>query len=378
MTAPSFAGWTCPRPLRNYPTIVMGHGSGGKMMADLIQHLFAPLFDNALLAQLGDSTVISLSHIADGLSPSAEHGDGQSAIRDTPHAIREMRLAFTTDSFVVSPLFFPGGDIGELAVNGTVNDLAMSGAHPAYLSAAFILEEGLPMETLGRIATSVAEACRKAGVQLVAGDTKVVNKGHGDGLYINTSGIGLIPPGVNVAPSRAQPGDAVIVSGTIGDHGMAIMSVREGLEFETQIESDTAPLNGLVQAMLAASPDIHCLRDATRGGLAAVLNELAAASHVGMEFDERQVPVRPEVQAACEMLGLDPFYVANEGKLVAIAPEASAEAVLAAMRAHPFGQNARIIGKVVADHPGLVVARTAIGASRVVDLPAGELLPRIC
>ena len=370
----NIASWTCPRPLQNYPTIVMGHGSGGKMMADLIQHLFAPLFDNDLLAQLGDSTTIGLSRIADGLSPD-----------DMRHAIRDMRLAFTTDSFVVSPLVFPGGDIGELAVNGTVNDLAMSGARPLFLSAGFILEEGLRMETLGQIATSVAAACREAGVQLVAGDTKVVDKGHGDGLYINTSGIGVIAPGVDVAPNRAQPGDAVIVSGTMGDHGMAIMSVREGLEFETRIESDTAPLNGLVQAMLAAAPGdehvgspIHCLRDATRGGLAAVLNELAAASGAGIEFEERRVPVRPEVHAACEMLGLDPLYTANEGKLVAIVPESHAETVLGVMRAHPLGQEAARIGQVVASHPGLVVARTGIGGSRVVDLPAGELLPRIC
>ncbi len=356
MTPPSLSGWTCPVPLRNYPTVVMGHGSGGKMMADLIQHLFAPLFNNELLAQLGDSTVLYFP--VNGSGPA--------------------RLAFTTDSFVVSPLIFPGGDIGELAVNGTVNDLAMSGAKPTFLSAGFILEEGLPMETLGRIATSVAAACKLAGVQLVAGDTKVVNKGHGDGLYINTSGIGVIPSGVNIAPNRAQPGDAVIVSGTLGDHGMAIMSVREGLEFETLIESDTAPLNGLVDTMLAASPEIHCLRDATRGGLAAVLNELASASKVGIEFDERRVPVRAEVHAACELLGFDPFYVANEGKLVAIAPEAEAEAILAAMRAHPFGREAALIGRVVADHPNIVVARTGIGGSRVVDLPTGELLPRIC
>ncbi len=352
----NFSGWTCPLPLKNYPTVVMGHGSGGKMMADLIQHLFAPLFDNELLAQLGDSTVLEM----------ATNGSGR------------MRLAFTTDSFVVSPLIFPGGDIGELAVNGTVNDLAMSGARPLFLSAGFILEEGLPMETLGQIATSVAKACREAGVQLVTGDTKVVNKGHGDGLYINTSGIGVIPAGIHIAPDHAQPGDAVIVSGTLGDHGMAIMSVREGLEFETLIESDTAPLNGLVQAMLGVTPEIHCLRDATRGGLAAVLNELAKASNVGIEFEERKVPVGVAVQAACEMLGLDPYYIANEGKLVAIVPEAEAEAVLDAMRAHPHGQQAVRIGRVVVEHPGLVVARTRIGSSQVVDLPAGELLPRIC
>ena len=288
-----------------------------------------------------------------------------------------MRLRFTTDSFVISPLIFPGGDIGELAVNGTVNDLAMSGAKPLFLSAGFILEEGLPMKRWGASPPLLPRLPRR-NVQLVAGDTKVVNKGHGDGLYINTSGIGLIPSGVNIAAHRAQAGDAVIVSGTMGDHGMAIMSVREGLEFETVIESDTAPLNGLVEAMLAASPQIHCLRDATRGGLAAVLNELASASNIGIEFDERQIPVRPEVHAACEMLGLDPFYVANEGKLVAMVPAAESESVLAAMRSHPLGKEAARIGSVVDDHHGLVVARTAIGGSRVVDLPAGELLPRIC
>jgi hydrogenase expression/formation protein HypE len=234
------------------------------------------------------------------------------------------------------------------------------------------------MDTLGEIAAAVAHACDLAGVKLVTGDTKVVNKGHGDGLYVNTSGIGLIPAHINIAAHLAQPGDVVIVSGTVGDHGMAIMSVREGLEFETQIESDSAPLNGLVEVMLAASPQVHCLRDATRGGLAAVLNELAVASKVGIEFDEREVPVQPAVQAACEMLGFDPFYVANEGKLVAFVAEPDAEAVLDAMRSHEYGKSAQMIGRVVADHPGLVVARTGIGGTRVVDLPAGELLPRIC
>jgi hydrogenase expression/formation protein HypE len=349
---PDFSGWTCPIPLRNYPTIVMGHGSGGRMMADLIKHLFVPQFANDTLDNLGDSAVLELP------------GPG--------------RLAFSTDSFVVKPLFFPGGNIGELAVFGTVNDLAMSGARPLFLSAGMILEEGLPMDTLGQVAASMAEACKRAGVTLVTGDTKVVNKGHGDGVYINTAGIGIIPPGIDIAPSLAQPGDAVLVSGSMGDHGMAIMSVREGLEFEAQITSDTAPLNGLVDAMLAASPRIHCLRDATRGGLAAVLNELAGASKVGIAFEEARVPVNAPVAAACEMLGLDPFYVANEGKLVAIVPEVDADAVLAAMRGHPLGQSAAQIGQVVAEHAGLVVARTQIGASRVVDLPPGELLPRIC
>jgi len=285
MDTPSFDGWTCPVPLKNYPTIVMGHGAGGKMMNDLIQHLFASEFQNDLLAQLGDSATLDFS------------------------AENSQRLAFSTDSFVVSPLFFPGGDIGELAVNGTVNDLAMSGAIPLFLSAGFILEEGLEMETLGRISASMARACKQAGVQVATGDTKVVEKGHGDGVYINTTGIGIIPSGVNIGPGNAKPGDAILVSGTIGDHGIAIMSVREGLQFESKIKSDTAPLNGMVTEMLNVSKDIHCLRDATRGGLSAVLNELAAASKVGIEFEEEKVPVSPAVNAACEMLGLDPYYI---------------------------------------------------------------------
>jgi hydrogenase expression/formation protein HypE len=351
MSLPSFDGWTCPVPLQNYPTIVMGHGAGGKMMNDLIRHLFAAEFQNELLGQLADSTTINL-----------EAG----------------RMAFTTDSFVVSPLFFPGGDIGELAINGTVNDLAMSGAKPLYLSAGFILEEGLPMETLGRITISMGRACKIAGVQIATGDTKVVNKGHGDGIYINTSGIGYVPEGVDIRPTNAKAGDVVIVSGTMGDHGIAIMSVREGLKFQSQIMSDTAPLNGLVESMLGVTNDIHCLRDATRGGLAAVLNELADAAKIGIEFDETKVPLRPEVSAVCEMLGLDPWFIANEGKLVAIIPEKYADKILTTMRKHPFGKDSAIIGKVVETHPGMVVAKTSIGGSRVVDLPAGELLPRIC
>ncbi len=354
---PNLLGWTCPRPLLSYPTIVMGHGSGGRMMTDLIEHLFAPAFDNEWLGQMGDSTVIEQSEIRNQKS--------------------ETRLAFTTDSFVVSPLFFPGGNIGELAVYGTVNDLAMRGAKPLYLSAGFILEEGLPMETLGNIVSAMAAACRKAGVKIATGDTKVVQKGHGDGIYINTSGLGTFPSGVDIGPANACPGDAVLVSGTMGDHGIAIMSVREGLTFETQIQSDTAPLNGLVEGMIAAGK-IHCLRDATRGGLAAVLNELAGSSKVGIEFDEMKVPIRPEVNAACEMLGLDPFYIANEGKLVAILPEEIAEKVLTTMRDHEYGKEAAIIGRVVKEHPGLVTAKTSIGGMRVVGVPAGELLPRIC
>ncbi|MGD8404000.1 MAG: hydrogenase expression/formation protein HypE [Anaerolineales bacterium] len=354
MDTPSFEGWTCPIPLKNYPTIVMGHGAGGKMMNDLIQHLFASEFHNDLLAQLGDSTALDFSTKS------------------------SQRLAFSTDSFVVSPLFFPGGDIGELAVNGTVNDLAMSGATPLFLSAGFILEEGLEMESLGRISASMAHACKQAGVQIATGDTKVVEKGHGDGVYINTTGIGVIPADVNIGPSNAKHGDAILVSGTLGDHGIAIMSVREGLQFESEIKSDTAPLNGLVEEMLATSKDIHCLRDATRGGLSAVLNELSVASKLGIEFEEEKVPVSPAVNAACEMLGLDPFYIANEGKLVAFVPEAQAEEILEMMRNHEYGKEAAIIGRVTEEHPGMVVAKTAIGSTRVVDLPAGELLPRIC
>ncbi len=360
---PDFQGWTCPLPLRDYPTIVMGHGSGGKLMADLIEHLFAPQFANDFLNQMGDATTLKF----------------EISNLDAAREYAKFQMAFTTDSFVVRPLFFPGGDIGELAVNGTVNDLAMRGARPMYLSAGFILEEGLPMDALGRIVASMARACQKAGVQLVTGDTKVVGKGQGDGVYINTSGIGLIADGIDIGPTRAQPGDVVIVSGTIGDHGVAVMSVREGLEFETALESDTAPLWGLVEAMLVVDVRaIHVLRDPTRGGLGVTLNEIAHASGVGVELNERAIPVKPAVRSACEMLGLDPLYVANEGKLIAIVAPDKAEAMLAAMRSHEYGREAAIVGKVVAGHRGLVTARTGIGGTRIVDVPAGELLPRIC
>jgi hydrogenase expression/formation protein HypE len=346
-----FDGWICPVPLRDYPNIVLGHGGGGKLSAELVQHLFMPAFANTTLQSLGDSAALNIN--------------GQ-------------RLAFSTDSFVVRPLFFPGGCIGDLAVNGTVNDIAMSGATPLYLSAGFIIEEGLPLDTLGQIAQEMAKAAREAGVTLVTGDTKVVEKGHGDGVYINTSGIGLIPDGVNIAPGNARVGDVVIVSGTIGDHGMAILSVREGLEFDTLIQSDSAALNGLVAAMLAVTPDIHVLRDPTRGGVASSLNEIAQASRVGIAIQETAVPVRPAVRAACELLGLDPLHVANEGKLIAIVPEAEADRLLAAMRAHPLGADAVVIGRVVDQHPGMLVAKTALGATRVVDMQVGEQLPRIC
>jgi hydrogenase expression/formation protein HypE len=346
-----FEGWSCPLPLRDHPNIILGHGGGGKLSAELIEHLFLPAFQNDLLGNLGDSTILSLNGA---------------------------RLAMSTDSFVVRPLFFPGGNIGELAINGTVNDISMSGARPLYLSVGFILEEGLPLDTLGRIVDSMAAAAQAAGVMLVTGDTKVVDKGHGDGVYINTSGIGLVPDGLDIGPHRAKPGDVVLLSGTIGDHGMAIMSVREGLEFETTIESDTAALNGLVAAMLAASPAIHVLRDPTRGGVASSLNEIAQRSQVGIQLDENKIPVNPAVRSACELLGMDPIFVANEGKLIAIVPPDSAEAVLAAMRRHPLGQQAAVVGRVVEQHPGMLVARTGIGGTRVVAMQIGEQLPRIC
>ncbi|MEL7237122.1 MAG: hydrogenase expression/formation protein HypE, partial [Chloroflexota bacterium] len=320
-------GWTCPIPLRDYPYVILGHGGGGKLSAELVEHLFLPAFENDELSAMGDSSQLTIG--------------GQ-------------RLAFSTDSFVVQPLFFPGGSIGELAVHGTVNDIAMSGAKPLFLSCGFIIEEGMSISRLGAIAERMGRAARAAGVKLVTGDTKVVDRGHGDGVYINTSGIGVIPEGVNIAPANAAPGDVVIVSGTIGDHGMAIMSVREGLEFETVIESDSAALHTLVQTILDVTTDVHVLRDPTRGGVASALNEIAQAANVGIALDERDLPVNPAVASACEMLGMDPLYVANEGKLLAIVPEAVAEDVLAAMRAHPHGSNAAIIGTVVAEHPGML------------------------
>ena len=349
--AVDFEGWTCPLPLRDSPTIVMGHGGGGAMSAELIDHLFLPAL---------------------GGDPDASQAD--SAVLDLAGA----RVAFSTDSFVVRPLFFPGGSIGDLAVNGTVNDLAMSGATPAYLSAGFILEEGTDLSVVGAVAERMGAAARRAGVTVVTGDTKVVDAGHGDGIYVNTAGIGLVPDGVHIGPDRAAVGDVVIVSGDIGVHGVAIMSVREGLEFGTEVLSDCAPLTGLVAAMLAITPDLHVLRDPTRGGLGTSLNEIASASGVGVEIDEGRVPVPAVVTNACAFLGLDPLYVANEGKLVAFVAPEDAEAALEAMRRHPLGAGAAVIGTCVPEHPGMVVARTGFGATRVVDVPIGEQLPRIC
>jgi hydrogenase expression/formation protein HypE len=343
--------WVCPAPLRDSPNIVMGHGGGGAMSSELIEHLFLPAFGPAADAGMGDSAIVDI-------------GGAQ--------------LAFSTDSFVVKPMVFPGGTIGDLAVNGTVNDLAMAGAVPAVLSTAFILEEGTPLDELARVAQAVGTAAMAAGVRLVTGDTKVVDSGHGDGVYINTAGIGLVDGRTDIQPRRATPGDVVIVSGDIGVHGVAVLSCREGLEFGTTVASDTAPLHGLVAAMIATGADLHALRDPTRGGMAATLNEIAKAAGVGVSIDERALPIPSEVRDACSMLGLDPLYVANEGKLVAFVAAADADRVLAAMRAHPLGARAAIIGTCVAEHPGMVVARTALGGTRVVDLPIGEQLPRIC
>jgi hydrogenase expression/formation protein HypE len=349
---PDFSNWTCPLPLKDYPTIVMGHGGGGKLGTELVEHLFLPAFRNPALENLGDAAVLDLGGA---------------------------RLAISTDSFVVQPLFFPGGSIGELAVNGTVNDLAVSGAVPRMLSAGFILEEGFALAQLGAIVQAMAKAAAIAGVQIVTGDTKVVERGHGDGCYINTAGVGVMREGVNVGPHRVRTGDVILVSGTIGDHGMAIMSVREGLEFESQIRSDCAALNGMITAVLdAAGSAVRAMRDPTRGGLASTLNEIAQASDVGVVIDEAKVPVRAEVQSACELLGLDPLYVANEGKAVFFVAANAADVVLEALRAHPLGRDAAKIGQATGEHKGMLVARTAMGASRVVAMQIGEQLPRIC
>jgi hydrogenase expression/formation protein HypE len=349
---------SCPLPFTQYDRVLLGHGSGGQLTADLIRRLFLPALGNGVLAALEDQATLRLhAGRGDALGP---------------------RIAFTTDSFVVRPLFFPGGDIGRLAVHGTVNDLAVGGAVPLFLAAAFILEEGMPLADLRRIVASMRAACDEAGVALVTGDTKVVDRGKGDGVFITTSGVGLVPEGCSLSIHAARPGDRVLVSGTIGDHGIAILSVREGLEFETVLESDTAPLADLTRVMLEACPGIRCMRDPTRGGLSSALNELATASRVGVEIAEAAIPVRPEVRAACEMLGLDPLYVANEGKLIAVAPPADAARLLEVMRGHPLGRDAAVIGEVGAGHPGMVVLRSLVGGERVVTMLAGEQLPRIC
>ncbi|MBA3882762.1 MAG: hydrogenase expression/formation protein HypE [Chthoniobacterales bacterium] len=344
-------GAACPIPITNYSEIVLAHGSGGKLSHQLMQKMVLPQFRNELLDPLHDGAIFSL--------------DGE-------------RIAFSTDSYVVNPIFFPGGDIGKLAVHGTVNDLAMCGARPLYLSVGFILEEGTPMEEFWRIVQSMREAADLSGVKLVTGDTKVVDRGKADKIFINTSGIGVIPDGVDINPTRAHPGDKIIMSGQMAVHGIAIMSVREGLEFETEIASDTAPLSGLVEAILNVSKDVHVLRDPTRGGITSALTEIAQAAKVGMLLNEAAIPISEEVKGACEILGLDPLYVANEGKLLAVVAADDAARVLDKMRQHPLGRAAAIIGEVTDGHPGFVMMKTRVGGTRVVDMLSGEQLPRIC
>jgi hydrogenase expression/formation protein HypE len=341
----------CPVPITQSEEILLGHGSGGKLSAHLIERIFLPAFRNPLLDALDDQAVVPVD---------------------------ASRIAFTTDSYVVTPIFFPGGDIGELAVNGTVNDLAVGGARPLALSLAFILEEGLPLADLCRVVDSARRAAERAGVRIVTGDTKVVGRGSGDKIFVNTSGIGIVPAGIELSSRHVRPGDVVLLSGSIGDHGVAILSQREGLTFEGEIASDTAPLHELVAAALHASPRVHAMRDPTRGGVAATLVEIASRQRVGIDVDERAIPVRDVVRGACEILGLDPLLVANEGKLVAFVPEPDARAVLAALRAHPLGRDAARIGRVTDEHPGMVLLSTPIGGDRILDLPFGEALPRIC
>lgn len=351
MSSQSIVNLACPAPFTTGDMVLLGHGSGGKLSADLMRDVFLPELSNPVLARLNDQAVVPVG---------------------------ESTIAISTDSFVIKPLFFPGGDIGSLAVHGTVNDLAVGGAKPLFLSAAFVIEEGFPVRSLQRVVASMRRAADASGVSIVTGDTKVVEKGKGDGLYINTTGIGIVPKGVELSSDRARPGDVILLSGTIGDHGIAILAQREGLEFESEIESDSAPLHGLCGEILRASTEIRCMRDLTRGGLSSALNEIAIRSHVGMELEESAIPVREEVRGACEMLGLDPLYVANEGKLIAIVAPDVADEVLRAMRNHPRGPQAAIVGRVTGSLPGLVTMKTPLGAARFVDMIAGDQLPRIC
>ena len=349
---PGLAGLQCPIPLSEYPHVTLAHGGGGLLTHALIERMFLAAFRNPALEPLHDGAVLDLP---------------------------KGRIAITTDSYVVSPLFFPGGDIGSLAVHGTVNDLAMCGARPLALTAGYVIEEGLAMEDLWRIVHSMAGAAREAGVDIVTGDTKVVDRGKGDGVFINTTGIGFVPEGIHIAPSRARPGDRVLLSGRIAEHGIAIMSVREGLEFGTTLRSDSAALHGLVGGLLhAVGARVHVLRDPTRGGVASATNEIAASAKVGIRLDEAAIPVAEQVRGACEILGLDPLYVANEGKCLAIVAPEAADQALEVLRAHPLGRDAAIVGEVVEDHPGRVFMKSRVGGLRVVDMLSGEQLPRIC
>jgi hydrogenase expression/formation protein HypE len=342
---------TCPTPISTTSRVLLGHGSGGKLSADLMRDIFLNVFQSPILARMDDQAIVNIG---------------------------SERIAFTTDTFVVKPLFFRGGDIGSLAVHGTINDLAMGGADPLFLSAGFILEEGLEIDDLRRITESMGRAADDAGVEIVTGDTKVVEKGSGDGLFINTTGIGLARPGIYLSALHVRPGDQILLSGTLGDHGISILSERGDIGFGSSLRSDSAALHTLVGKMLNASSQIHCLRDPTRGGLASAVNEIAARADVGMTLEESEIPVREEVRAACEMLGLDPMYVANEGKLIAFVAPDGAAAVLDAMRAHPLGKDAARIGEVTWAHPGLVTMRTPFGTTRIVDVLPGDQLPRIC
>jgi len=341
----------CPIPISQYPHVLLAHGGGGRLMHELIGKMFLVAFRNPLLATQHDSTVVDLTG---------------------------RKLAFTTDSYVVRPLFFPGGNIGSLAVYGTVNDLAMSGARPLYLSAAFIIEEGLPMEMLWKIVCAMQQAAQRCGVQIITGDTKVVDKGKGDGLFINTAGIGVVEHGQKITPQNVRPDDVVLVSGDVGRHGMAIMAAREGLQFESAIESDSAPVHEIVLQLLKTDIEIHCLRDLTRGGLASALNEIAEASRTRIEVEEKAIPVREDVHAACEMLGLDPLHVACEGRFIAFVAAEDADRALKIMRGHATSSGAASIGKVAKGDAPLVTLKSAIGANRILDMPSGEQLPRIC
>lgn len=355
-TLPVFEGPVCPVPLHHAEQIVIGHGSGGRMTHELIQQVFAPAFQYASVTPGNDSAAVGL--------PDAAQLQG--------------RLSISTDSHIVSPLFFPGGDIGRLAVCGTVNDVSMGGAIPLYLTAGFIMEEGLPVETLQRVVNSMQAAAAEAGIRIIAGDTKVVEKGKADGLFINTAGVGWIPAGRELGGQLARPSDVVFLSGPVGAHGIAVLIARGELGFEADIQSDVTPLNGLIQSLLASAPHTHVLRDPTRGGLATSLNEIAAQSQVGIWVDESAVQVLPAVQTACEMLGFDPLYIANEGKLIAIVPPEEADAAFAALRSHPYGKDTVRIGQVTADPAGRVLLKTLVGGTRILDMLSGEMLPRIC